>query len=76
MKIEELISRLQELQKTHPDATVYGMEYAYGTTRMYPISKAISGEGITTCTSFPTNGPRVILDTSHDYQSLRDRFPI
>lgn len=65
MQIEDLILQLQELQATHPGAIVYGMEYAYGTTRMYPISQAISGEGITTCSSATTNGPRVILDIHH-----------
>jgi hypothetical protein len=65
MQIETLISRLQDLQKSHSGATVYGMEYAYGTTRMYPISDAISGEGITTCTSMPSSGPKVILDINH-----------
>lgn len=65
MEIEDLILRLQELAKTHPRAVVFGMEYAYGTTRLHPISAAISGDGITTCTSRPTESPRVILDVTH-----------
>lgn len=62
IRIDELISQLQALALIHPDAIVLLCEFAYGTSRLYPIESVISGGGITTCTSVITgDNPTVII---------------